>query len=141
MRVLLPLARPHARGNVYKDILLWVPPLGDNMNMQVCGGFCLSWGSARPPLRWKVLSFCGGFPVPQPLYDQVAYAIRAVDPYRLIAFESVTWEVFGLGSEFGFKHAPGGPQWANRSVLSYHNSVFPTLTPDPKYVWCGEWCL
>lgn len=89
-------------GNVYKNILLWVPPTADNWNMQ-------------------------------PLYDQTAYAMRAVDPYKLIAFESVTWEVFGLGSKFGFKHAPGGAQWANRSVLSFHNSVFSSLTPDPKY--------
>jgi hypothetical protein len=43
-------------------------------------------------------------------------------------------EVFGLGSKFGFKHAPGGAQWANRSVLSFHNSVFSSLTPDPKCV-------
>ena len=34
----------------------------------------------------------------------------------------------------GFTHAPGGAQWANKTVLSFHNSVAPKLVPDvPKY--------
>ncbi len=41
-----------------------------------------------------------------------------------------TWEIFGVG---GWSHAPGGPQWANKSVLSFHNSVAPKLLPDSKY--------
>jgi hypothetical protein len=43
------------------------------------------------------------------LYDQVAKEIRKYDDDTLIFFESVTWEVMGLGERTGFTHAPGGP--------------------------------
>jgi hypothetical protein len=40
----------------------------------------------------------------------------------------------GLGERTGFTHAPGGPQYANRSVLSFHNSVLgDKFGGDPSY--------
>lgn len=89
-------------GDVWRNPLLFVPPLADRENLQ-------------------------------PLYDEVATALRAADPLHLVFFESVTWEVLGLGEALGFEHVPGGAQWANRSVLSFHNSVAPRLVPDARY--------
>ena len=58
----------------------------------------------------------------QPTYDLLASGIRRHDPNHLIFFEPVTWGmIFGdrvLGS--GFDHVPGGPEYRNRSVLSFH---------------------
>ena len=51
----------------------------------------------------------------------------------MIFFESVTWEITGLGEKTGFTHAPGGHEYANRSVLSFHNSIAPSKSPDPYY--------
>ena len=52
----------------------------------------------------------------QPAYDRINKAVREVDDDVLIFFAGST---FGdLGS--GFTHPPGGSEYANRSVLSYH---------------------
>eukprot|EP00931_Biecheleriopsis_adriatica_P023946 TRINITY_DN15012_c0_g1_i2.p1 TRINITY_DN15012_c0_g1~~TRINITY_DN15012_c0_g1_i2.p1 ORF type:complete len:685 (+),score=124.34 TRINITY_DN15012_c0_g1_i2:75-2129(+) len=52
----------------------------------------------------------------QPAYDRVSAAVRAVDDNVLIFFAGVTSDNFGPG----FTAAPGGAQYANRSVLAYH---------------------
>lgn len=52
----------------------------------------------------------------QPAYDRVQAAVRAVDEDVLIFFAGVTSDDFGPG----FTAAPGGKQFANRSVLAYH---------------------
>ena len=69
----------------------------------------------------------------QPMYDQINTEIRKHDQDRLIFFESVTWEVTGLGEKIGFTHAPGGEEFANRSVLAFHNSVLPDNFTEPYY--------
>lgn len=69
----------------------------------------------------------------QPMYDQINTEIRKHDEDRLIFFESVTWEVTGLGEKIGFTHAPGGDEFANRSVLAFHNSVLPDNFTEPYY--------
>eukprot|EP00475_Leptophrys_vorax_P035095 TRINITY_DN5745_c0_g1_i1.p1 TRINITY_DN5745_c0_g1~~TRINITY_DN5745_c0_g1_i1.p1 ORF type:complete len:531 (-),score=105.03 TRINITY_DN5745_c0_g1_i1:143-1735(-) len=53
----------------------------------------------------------------QPLYNVVARAIREVDEDTLILFEGVTWDNLWLG----FTDVPGGEDYRNRSVLSYHH--------------------
>ncbi|CAF1355713.1 unnamed protein product [Didymodactylos carnosus] len=57
-----------------------------------------------------------------PLYDKLNTAIRSVDNDTLIFYEPVTWGVRLNGKYFGtgFSHVPGGAQYQNRSVLSYH---------------------
>jgi len=52
----------------------------------------------------------------QPGYDRANAAIRAVDDERLLFFAGVTWDDFGPG----FTSAPGGDEYANRSVLAFH---------------------
>lgn len=52
----------------------------------------------------------------QPTYDALQKAIRQVDDQHNIFFEGVTWDFF----EVGFTEVPGGKQYQNRSVLSYH---------------------
>lgn len=52
----------------------------------------------------------------QPAYDRINAAVRAVDQDVLIFFAGVTWD--DLGS--GFTAAPGGAEYANRSVLAFH---------------------
>ncbi|XP_023338628.1 endoglycoceramidase [Eurytemora carolleeae] len=69
----------------------------------------------------------------QPMYDAVNDRIREHDQTHLIFFESVTWEIAGIGETYGFAHPPGGDDFKNRSVLSFHNSVLPEVTPDDKY--------
>ena len=60
-----------------------------------------------------------------PAYDKISSAIREVDTEHIIMFESVTWADLGTG----FKEVPGGDEYQNRSVLSYHY-YFPPDMPD-----------
>jgi len=52
-----------------------------------------------------------------PFYEILNTAIRKEDTDHIIYFESVTWDDI---VEVGFKNVPGGPQYRDRSVLSYH---------------------
>jgi len=58
----------------------------------------------------------------QPMYDEVAAAIRGVDPTRLIMFEPTTWsdEFDSRLFDTKFTHAPGGAQFANLSAYAFH---------------------
>jgi len=69
----------------------------------------------------------------QPMYDLVNTEIRKHDQEHLVLFESVTWEIVGIGEQFGFTHSPGGEDWANKSVLSFHNSVQDQVTSHADY--------
>lgn len=78
-----------------------------------------------------------------PMYHRVANAIRQVDQEKLIFFEPVTWSDFGVA----FPSVPGGEQYRNRSVLSYHYYVppntiqsdyFPMRVNDSKRLQCGH---
>jgi len=51
-----------------------------------------------------------------PAYEVLNKAIRAIDDRHLVFFEPVTWDDYGVG----FEEVPGGPEYKNRSVLSYH---------------------
>ncbi|CAF1390470.1 unnamed protein product [Rotaria sordida] len=57
-----------------------------------------------------------------PFYDKLVSAIRTVDTKTLIFYEPITFserhsdQIFGSG----FSHVPGGKDYQNRSVLSYH---------------------
>ena len=64
----------------------------------------------------------------QPAYDRVNEAIRTVDRQRLIFFSGVTWGHVGPG----FTAPPGGPEYANRSVLSYHYYSPPQRDPEQQ---------
>ncbi|CAF0809908.1 unnamed protein product [Adineta ricciae] len=58
----------------------------------------------------------------QPFYDKLSKVIRSVDNETLIFYEPVTWGVRLNGKYFGsgFSHVPGGNNYRNRSVFSYH---------------------
>ncbi|CAL1129550.1 unnamed protein product [Cladocopium goreaui] len=59
----------------------------------------------------------------QPAYDTVAEHIRAVAPDALIFFAGTTWDRTGRITDklpLGFEHPPGGNEFANRSVNSFH---------------------
>lgn len=69
-----------------------------------------------------------------PLYDKIANAIRSVDNDTLIFFEPVTWGVRlnGKYAGTGFTHVPGGDDYRDRSVLSYHYyCIILSLKPVP----------
>ncbi len=71
----------------------------------------------------------------QPLYDEINTAIREVDQDKLILFEGVTWEVvLPIGEMYGFTSSPGGEKWQSKSVLAFHGSVLPDITPNEKYI-------
>lgn len=59
----------------------------------------------------------------EPMYDVLSKEIRKYDEDHIILFEAVTWEVTGIGEAIGFTHPPGGFEYSNRSILSFHNSV------------------
>ena len=61
----------------------------------------------------------------QPAYDYLNSRIRSVDPNHIIFFEPVTWQDFFPN---GFVSAPGGSQFANRSVYSFHYYRPPNLS-------------
>jgi len=59
----------------------------------------------------------------QPAYDTVAKHIRAISPDTLIFFAGATWDRTGRVTDrlpLGFEHAPGGSEFADRSVNSFH---------------------
>jgi hypothetical protein len=78
-------------GNVYKNPLLFLPGMAGSRSLS-------------------------------PFYAPVFDAIRKIDEKTLIMYEPVTWGmIFNnnvLGS--GFTEVPGGSQYADRSILSYH---------------------
>ncbi|GMI32093.1 hypothetical protein TrCOL_g9172 [Triparma columacea] len=61
----------------------------------------------------------------QPAYQVASEKIREVDTERLIFFDAVTWS--DLGS--GFTEAPGGEEFANKTVLGFHYYAPPQLDP------------
>ena len=61
-----------------------------------------------------------------PAYDALAKAIQQVDGKHCIFFEPVTWDDFGVG----FENVPGGADYRNRSVLSYHYYVPPDFSSN-----------
>jgi len=69
----------------------------------------------------------------QPMYDRLNSEIRKYDDEHIILFESVTWEITGIGEAIGFTHPPGGDDYRNRSVLSFHNSVQDQVTSNEDY--------
>jgi len=58
----------------------------------------------------------------QPFYHEVAQYIRAEDSSHLVFYEPVTWGMIlnGTASGSGFTEVPGGAQYANKSVFSFH---------------------
>eukprot|EP01126_Amoeba_proteus_P050857 TRINITY_DN6044_c0_g2_i1.p1 TRINITY_DN6044_c0_g2~~TRINITY_DN6044_c0_g2_i1.p1 ORF type:complete len:390 (+),score=56.93 TRINITY_DN6044_c0_g2_i1:99-1268(+) len=85
----------------------------------------------------------------QPLWEKVAQQIRQYDLNHLIFFQAVTWEFLGIGEIIGYTDVPGGVNFRNKSILSFHDSVRPDITPDEKYygfkkaeiarLGCGTW--
>eukprot|EP01101_Sappina_pedata_P006105 TRINITY_DN2952_c0_g1_i2.p1 TRINITY_DN2952_c0_g1~~TRINITY_DN2952_c0_g1_i2.p1 ORF type:complete len:493 (-),score=126.54 TRINITY_DN2952_c0_g1_i2:52-1530(-) len=60
-----------------------------------------------------------------PFYERAAKVIRQYDEETPIFFEGVTWD----DVVSGFDSVPGGPDYANRSVLSFHFYQPPNLSP------------
>lgn len=58
-----------------------------------------------------------------PVYEVLSKAIRKHDDKHCIFFEGVTWDDFGVG----FNSVPGGDEYRNRSVLSYHYYIPPSI--------------
>jgi hypothetical protein len=47
----------------------------------------------------------------------------------LIFFEPVTWDDLGVG----FQEVPGGPEFSNRTVLSYHFYIPPDISLEGSF--------
>lgn len=58
----------------------------------------------------------------QPFYDEVVKYIRAEDDSHLVFYEPVTWGMIfnGSVSGSGFTAVPGGAEYAEKSVFSFH---------------------
>eukprot|EP01064_Diplonema_japonicum_P031482 TRINITY_DN565_c0_g1_i1.p1 TRINITY_DN565_c0_g1~~TRINITY_DN565_c0_g1_i1.p1 ORF type:complete len:533 (+),score=159.24 TRINITY_DN565_c0_g1_i1:48-1601(+) len=70
----------------------------------------------------------------QPAYDVLNGYIRSVDTEGLVFFAGATWDRTGGpivdNLPWGFKHAPGGDAFANRSVNAFHYYTPPQNTAD-----------
>mmetsp|Transcript_69703 Transcript_69703/g.167327 ORF Transcript_69703/g.167327 Transcript_69703/m.167327 type:complete len:530 (-) Transcript_69703:13-1602(-) len=92
-------------GNPYEDPLLLIPNVGDRLRLQ-------------------------------PAYDILNSHLRKVDPEGLVFFSGCTWDRTGREVEkalpLGFEHPPGGADFANRSVSSFHFYIPPQAAPDAK---------
>lgn len=57
-----------------------------------------------------------------PFYDIISKAIREIDGDRVILYEPVTWGMIlnGQVSGSGFDHVPGGDNFKDKSVFSFH---------------------
>lgn len=64
-----------------------------------------------------------------PAYEVINKAIREVDDCHNVFFESVTWDEL----EVGFEQVPGGSDYANRSVLSYHFYIPPQVNQEISF--------
>merc|ERR1711936_323408 len=69
----------------------------------------------------------------EPMYDRVNQEIRKYDEEHIILFEGVTWEVTGIGEALGFTHPPGGFDYSNRSILSFHHSVQEEIATNEQF--------
>ncbi|KAL2634602.1 hypothetical protein R1flu_006081 [Riccia fluitans] len=77
------------------------------------------------------------------LFDKLQAAIRSVDGGKLLFFETITFDNFRCG----LRDVPGGPQWKNMTVLSYHyytppnfsvNQAFSERLKESKRLGCGS---
>lgn len=60
----------------------------------------------------------------------------------MIFFEGVTWDDFGVG----FEEVPGGNDYVNKSVLSFHFYVPPDIDLDSFFnarsaVYCNDYII
>ena len=69
----------------------------------------------------------------EPMYERVNQEIRKYDQEHIILFEGVTWEVTGIGEALGFTQPPGGFDYSNRSVLSFHHSVQEEIATNEQF--------
>mmetsp|Transcript_16786 Transcript_16786/g.33483 ORF Transcript_16786/g.33483 Transcript_16786/m.33483 type:complete len:497 (+) Transcript_16786:14-1504(+) len=72
-----------------------------------------------------------------PSYDVVSAAIREVDQDHLIFYEPVTWGMIFNGevSGSGFDRVPGGSEWSDKSVLSFHYYCWIQRGGDDPLKW------
>jgi hypothetical protein len=68
-------------------------------------------------------------------YSQIAPVLREGDNNRLIMFESVTWtDEFGMPLfDVGFDHAPGGSEFGNQSIFTFHYYSYVNRGDARKY--------
>jgi len=64
------------------------------------------------------------------MYDYINSVLRKADDRHLIFFEPVTWDDFYVG----FEHVPGGNDYRNRSVLSYHYYTPPDIDVEIAFM-------
>lgn len=71
----------------------------------------------------------------QPLYARINEKLRSAtelgganDPDVLLFLDGVTWGDFGSG----FSEPPGGPEYANRTVIAYHYYNPPQVVPNAR---------
>jgi endoglycosylceramidase len=78
----------------------------------------------------------------QPLYNKISKAIRSVDNDHIILYEPVTWGMIFNGeiSGSGFDEVPGGIEFADKSIFSFHyycwwyqNTTFAKQTCDKLF--------
>ncbi|BFI29865.1 endoglycosylceramidase [Marchantia polymorpha subsp. ruderalis] len=76
-------------------------------------------------------------------YENLQAAVRSVDPEKLLFFETITFDNFWCG----LKTVPGGQQWQNKTVLSYHyytppnfssNQAFSERLKESRRLRCGS---
>jgi len=73
----------------------------------------------------------------QPMYDNIANAIRKIDTNHLMFYEPITYVI----TPTGFTHVPGGSMYQNMSVLSWHYYCWifnPDNMTEPEWIFCDD---
>lgn len=78
-----------------------------------------------------------------PFYEKLQGAVRSVDRERILFFETITFDNFRCG----WSTVPGGAEWQNKTVLSYHyytppnfsaKQAFAERSRESKRLGCGS---
>ncbi|CAM6081915.1 unnamed protein product [Calypogeia fissa] len=78
-----------------------------------------------------------------PFYEKLQAAVRSVDKERILFFETITFDNFRCG----WSTVPGGVEWQNKTVLSYHyytppnfsaKQAFAQRSRESKRLKCGS---
>lgn len=80
-----------------------------------------------------------------PFYDVIATTIRQVDPDHIIFYEPVTWGMIFNGTLLGsgLTHVPGGKEYANKSVYSFHYYCwwYKSINDPMEQKTCDKWFI
>lgn len=117
-------------GLKYKFINFWKIIAKHFQNCSNCIGYELMnepWAGDIFKYPWLLIPKKADLYNLQPFYDDIIKEIRKIDNNHCILFESVTWDIYGVG----FSYLPGNDP--NKTILSYHAYFPPNLFIETSF--------